>query len=819
METKNNTAKTVQDAAQGGIKIREILSLCLAKWYWFVLSVIVCVGVASVKLLKTVPVYSRTATLLIKETTVRRATNSELESVLSNGGMGVTTSKLVNEIVAFKSPTLMEEVVSRLKLDVEYSVHGTFHDNVIYGSKCPIDITFLDGDMVPSSSFVVSPLPDGSISISQFVSKDLGSKSKLSYKCALGDTLATKVGKLVVNRSLASGVSFNTPISVRKVGVKSAAVRFSAAFSANELDLKNRSDVLTLSLRDVNTERAEDILNVLIAVYNENWVSDKNVVSVSTAGFIKDRLAAIESELSNVDDEISNFKSRNLIPDVNAVSTMYMTQSAENARALQDLESQLAVSNYVKSMLLDVNNKKQLIPMATSIGNSAISSQINEYNRALLTRNSMASNSSEENPLVIDMDKGLDAMRDAISVSVDNQIASIETQIKNIHNNELKNAEKIAANPSQAKYLLSVGRRQKVMESLYLYLLQKREENELSQAFAAYNTKLITPPSGSSMPVSPQKSKVLLIALMIGLFIPVVVIYLMDILNTSVHTRKDFEGSVVPFLGEIPLFEVPGKKKRIKLNLDRKDIESKKLVAVHEGKRDVINEAFRMLRTNLEFVARDHNDKVFIITSFNAGSGKTFISSNLAITFAIKKHKVLVIDGDLRHTSLSKYVDSPKKGIVDYLGGFIQDVDSIIIRDALGFKRLDILPVGITPPNPTELISDRKFADMVEKYRSQYDYIFIDCPPVDVVADTQIISSLADRTIFIARSGLLDKSMVPEIDELYQNGRCKNISLVLNGTNLKDPRYSYRSGYKYGYRYGSRYGYNSSYQYGGDSAE
>lgn len=809
METTNKE-KQIQNTVQEGIKIREILSLCIAKWYWFVISVVVCVGIASVSLLKTVPVFSRSATLLIKETTVRRATTSDLETVLSNGGMGVATSKLVNEIVAFKSPTLMGEVVKRLGLDVEYSTSGMFHDNVVYGAKCPVNVVFPDSDATPSSSFVLTPLPDGTVSLSQIVyyTPDGKVKDKNVIKGAMGDTLVTPMGRIIVKPAIASAVPFDSPVRVSKSSRKAATARFLKVFSATELDLKNRSDVLTLNIKDVNTERAEDILNLLINVYNENWVADRNMVSLSTSGFIKERLAALESELSNVDNEISNFKSRNLIPDVNAVSSMYMSQSAETAHALQELENQLAVSKYVGSTLMDVNKNRQLIPMATSIGNNAVSSQINEYNKALLTRNNMAANSSDENPLVKDLDKSLDAMRNAISVSMDNQIASLETQIDNLRSSELKNAQKIAANPEQAKYLLSVGRRQKVMESLYLYLLQKREENELSQAFAAYNTRLITPPSGSNQPVSPQPSKLLMIALLIGLAIPAGIIYLIDVLNTTVHTRRDFEQLSVPFLGEVPLFQSTNNgKRRFRFSFRKRDAVPEKLVVVKAGKRDIINEAFRMLRTNLDFMIMDNKEKVFIITSFNPGSGKTFTSANLAITFAIKHNRVLVIDGDFRRTSLSLYVDLPKQGSVDYLAGFVDDPDTVLVKNAMGCEGLDVLPVGKIPPNPSELISDSKFADMVERYRSMYDYVFIDCPPVDVVADTQIISRVADRTIFVVRSGLLDKSMVSEIDVMAEQ-RFKKLCLVLNGTDIQDPRYNYRAGYKYGYRYKGKYGYD-----------
>ena len=346
-------------------------------------------------------------------------------------------------------------------------------------------------------------------------------------------------------------------------------------------------------------------------------------------------------------------------------------------------------------------------------------------------------------------------------------------------------------------------RQQKVKEELYLYLLQKREENELSQAFTAYNTRLITAPRGSMFPTAPRKMNILLVAFAVGLLVPAVGIFMKENMNTKVRGRKDLENLSIPFIGEIPQYSGTKKKWWEFKHRKRQDM---KTIVVNEGNRNIINEAFRVLRSNMDFMAsKDNNQHVFVLTSFNPGSGKSFLAINIAISFAIKKKKILVIDGDLRHRTVSSYVDSPNKGLSDYLNNQIEDWKKIIVSYK-GYTNLHILPIGTVPPNPTELLEDSKLAMLIEALRPEYDYIFIDCPPVDIVADAQIIEKWADRTIFVVRSGLLDRSMLSELENMYTGKRFKNLSMILNGTESTGGRYGYRYGYHYGYAsyYGSK---------------
>ena len=782
------------------LRIQDLLYLCLMKWQWFVLSLVVTVGVATVYLLRTPAVYTRTASVLIKEDSKGKSVSSDLES-FSEFGLFQSSTNVNNELVTFQSPALMTEVVKRLRLDMNYFVPGKFHRQVAYGLTLPVDVTINDLPENESAGFTLEVQPDGTLFLSDFIRNgtDLDEKD---IKGSLFDSIPTPLGKIIINTTpnYVKGKAYT--LYVGKSNLYNAVNSCSSNLSVS---LNNeKASVIDLSFKDNSTQRAEDVLSMLISVYNENWVKDKNQIAVSTSMFINERLGVIEQELGNVDEDISSYKSEHLLPDVQAASSMYMAQSSATNAQILALNNQLYMTRYIRNYLANDANRTQLLPANSGIESANIESQIAEYNKQLLQRNSLVANSSAENPLVMDMDQALASMRGAIIRSIDNQIVTLNSQIKSLRQTEQQTTSRIAANPTQAKYLLSVERQQKVKEALYLFLLQKREENELSQAFTAYNTRIVTPPHGSMLPTSPVRKNIFMVAFALGLLIPLVIIFMRENMNTRVRGRKDLENVTAPFIGEIPLFV------RRKKGIFGKKPQEVKAVVVKEGSRDIINEAFRVLRTNLEFMTGKDNRSVILVTSFNPGSGKSFLTMNIAVSLAIKGKKVLVIDGDLRHGSASAYIDSPDKGLSDYLGGRIDNLNEIIVPDPKQ-KSMDIIPVGTIPPNPTELLFDERLKQAIDTVREQYDYVLIDCPPIELVADTQIIEKLADRTVFVIRSGLLERSMLVELEKIYEEKKYKNMSLILNGTK--------GSGGRYGYRYGYHYGYGSGYHYGSDEKQ
>ena len=792
MATQNNTTAKFKQA-DDFIRLQDQFYLCLNKWYWFVISLIITIGVSVIYLLITPPVYTRSASMLIKEDN-KGNLMSDAAGVLADMNIFQTSTNVNNEIHSLQSPSVMLDVVKRLHLDINYHTDGSFYKRVLYGSECPYSVAFNDLRDNESIAFTINPSQKGQVKLTDF-SHD-GEEVEGEVTAMLNDTVDTPVGKLIINTAN-DFTSYDAPVYVSRIGYQAATGAYASNLSVALSD--DKSTVVNLSFKDVCIQRAEDVLNTVIAVYNENWIKDKNQIAVSTSQFISERLRVIEQELGNVDENISSYKSEHLLPDVQAAASMYMAQSSETNTQILALNTQLSMARYIRNYLTNATSKNQLLPVNSGIESPGIEQQIANYNTTQLRRNDLVANSSEKNPLVIDMDKSLENMRHAIVTSIDNHITTLNTQLRSLRQSEQQTTARIAANPTQGKYLLSVERQQKVKEALYLFLLQKREENELSQAFTAYNTRVITPPSGSMIPTAPVKKNIALIAMALGLLIPVVIIFIRENMNTKVRGRKDLESLSLPFAGEIPLV-ASGKKKN--------NAHVSKSIVITQGNRDIINEAFRVLRTNLEFMLdakTDSKASVTLFTSFNPGSGKTFLTMNMAATFALKAKRVLVIDGDLRHGSASAYLGSHYKGLSDYLGKREKSLDDLIQEnpDCPGFF---LLPTGTIPPNPTELLAEPLFKETIERLSGNYDYIFIDCPPIDIVADTQIIEKLADRTIFVVRAGLLERDMLPELQRMYDEKRFKNMALLLNGTEGGSSRYGYKYGYQYGYGSKSYYG-------------
>ena len=778
---------------QDFIRIQDLLYLCLGKWQWFVLSLTVCLGVATAYLLCTPSVYTRSASILIKDGSKGKSASTEMES-FSDFGIFTTNTNVNNEMGTIQSPDLMREVVRRLHLEMNYYVDGSFHKNTIYGEQLPVAVMLADYPDNQSASFLLNLGKDGRFTLKDLVRDDEPVEGEVNGQ--LGDTIQSPLGRISVIATTHYQPGQEAEIEVSRSSVKASVMSASSRLTVSQDDEK--SNIITLSYQDVNIQRAEDVLNTLISVYNENWVKDKNQIAISTSMFINERLGVIEHELGNVDDDISSYKSQHLLPDVQAAASMYMAQASEASTAIKTLSNQAYMARYIRNYLTSETNRYQLLPANSGIENANIGSQITEYNNLLLERNNLVSKSSVKNPLVIEMDASLAAMREALVSSIETQLLALEAQIKTQQSYGTQATSQIASNPMQAKYLLSVERQQKVKESLYLYLLQKREENELSQAFTAYNTRVIAQPDGSMLPTAPVKKNILLVAFALGLLIPVVIIVIRENTNTVVRGRKDLESLTIPVVGEIPQYFI----RKRKLGIAGKTKPDSKAIVVKAGSRNVINEAFRVLRSNMDFMMASQKDKnILVITSFNPGSGKSFLTMNMALCFAIKQKRVLVIDGDLRHGSTSAYVDNPAKGISDYLSGMTDDWRQLIVQDSK-YDNLHIFPIGKMPPNPTELLENGRMESLIEQVRGEYDYVFIDCPPIDIVADAQILEKMADRTFFVIRAGLLDRSMLPELETIYQEKRFKNMALILNGTESTGSRYGNRYGYRYGYHYG-----------------
>jgi len=780
--------------------IKDVIYMTLRHWPWIIVSVFVCLCLAYLYILRTPNVYTRSAEILIKE--LNKGKSASIEDFSELGFLSGKT-KVIDEVSTIQSKDLMKEVVDRLNLDYNIYKPGTFHDNILYGSSLPVLVDIEGIEPEDALNFNMDITPEGNITISDLKMRKDTRKRKFEgvYEGMMNDSIETPIGKIFVHPNpnfytrtdafddTEADTNKGLTLKVAKLPASQARESISGRLKVDQKE--KTGNVLSMSITDQSIQRADDILSSLIGIYNESWIHDKNQMAVSTSNFINERLGVIESELGNVDSDISSFKSEHLVPNVDAASSMYMNESQKTASAIVELNNQLQMIRYVRSYLTADNSLDQLLPANSGEANSTLAAQIGEYNQTVLQRNDLIKKSSERNALVQSLAEKLISQRSAIIQTVDNQIIEIQTQIKGLQRSEAQTISRIASSPTQAKYLLSVERQQKVKESLYLFLLQKREDNELSQAFTAYNTRIISLPGPAGVPVLPNRRNIMLMAFVLGLAIPFGVTYLKEMSNTKVRGRKDLEGITLPFLGEIPLN--PGFKASKSPNEDNKLI-------VREGQRDMTNEAFRVLRTNLEFMKpRDQHDAyVLAMTSFNPHSGKSYISMNLGQALALKGKRVLIIDGDLRHGSASSYINSPSHGMSDYLNGSGKNLASVI-KPVDGSSNLFIIPTGVMPPNPTELLGTSKFPEMLAELRKAFDYIIIDCPPIEVVADAQIIDQYVDRTIFVIRAGLFERAMLPEIEKLFQSKKYHSMSLILNGTEAVGTGNGYRYGYNYGY--------------------
>lgn len=776
-----------ENSTEDFIKIQDLVKLCFRRWQWFVVSLTVACGVASYVMLTTPPSYVRSASVMIK--TEGRG-GSSLGGDLSNvTGLGVFSSStnVSNEMAAMQSPAIMLDVVRKLNLNVDYIVDGRFHDVELYGKSLPLKIEMPDLKDDEFAYVSVKIEKGGKLSLSDFVRGGIEDDKTVNASLTSPDSISTPLGNIRITATPYFTGEEEYTIHVYRSDLLSATNRCQAGLSASFRD--DETTIIDLKYVDTSKERAEDILNAVIEAYSQSWVRDKNQVAVASTQFITERLEVIGRELGNVDNDISTYKSQNLIPDVQAASQMYLAQANDANGQIMVLNNQLYMTRYVRDYVAKEKNNFQLLPVNSGIGNAVIERQIAEFNEKLLQRNSLVANSSTKSPLVIELDQVLNALRLAIISSIDNQINTLSTQIKSLQTSEQMSTNRIASSPSQAKHLLSIERQQKVKESLYLYLLQKREENELSQAFTAYNTRIITPPMGSNVPASPVKSRILMVALAAGLLLPIAVIFVIESGNTKVRGRKDIKHLNIPFVGEIPL---QGKRNwRGKLIATP----SKNQLLVKPNHNNLINEAFRVLRTNLEFISSVEAGKVIMATSINPASGKTFVTMNLAASLSVKQKKVLVIDLDMRRASLSEYVNSPKRGVANYLAGLDKNWQELVVNIS-GYSNLDVLPVGAKAPNPTELLFMPQLEQLLQEAKKEYDYVFVDCPPVEIVADASIIAQWADTTLFLVRVGLFEREMLHTIDEYYSAKKYPNMCLVLNASDFNDKRYGYHVDYR-----------------------
>lgn len=767
-------------AAGGGVKLdpMELVRLICRSWYWFVGMLAVALIIAWVKLKSAEPVYTRTASVLIKDKSTGTRLGGEAQAFQEVAVLGSNAS-LENEMLMFKTERLNREVVQRLGLETAYLEDVGLRHEDLYG-RAPVTVEFREEKTKPGV-FTLKFLDNGRVSLTGF------SGAETAVETELNKAVKTPLGWLTVKPTLLYGAVWKgRTLKVVCREVDALAKNFSARIVTS---LANKgASVVNLTLNDVSAQRAEDYLNTLVEAYKEDIINDKNQMALNTDRFINERLAVLEQDLGGVDGAIASFKQQNKLTDLASEAGLATGNTNQLQQEGFGLENQLQLVEFIRGYLTDPAKMKELIPSNTGVADVNIESQIGEYNKLLLERDKMLKSSGAENPVVMEMNEALELSRQAIVRTVDNAIASLKIRIRNMNELEARSAKRLSAVPQHEKYMLSVERQQKVKEQLYVYLLQKREENALAQSITESNARLIEAAKGPAAPVSPIATQYYLIAVALGFGLPLAVLVLKLMLDNKVRSRKDIEEHTsIPFLGDIPYCK------------ERYDGP----LAVRPDGKDAVTEAFRILRTNLSFMAdADHPVKVLMSTSMNPDAGKTFVIANLGAMMAYAGKRVLLIDLDVRKGALTKMFGGKRQtGVTHYLVGQAGEARELI-HPVAGCPGLDIIYSGVVPPNPAELLLSNRLDELVDAVKADYDYVLIDNVPMAVVADAAIVNRLADVTLFVARAGVLDRRQLPDIERIYKEGKMKQMALMLNGVKEEHAGYGHYGYYGYGYGYG-----------------
>lgn len=833
MEYRESETKSIEQElkrpslveAASFITLSDIGLILRSNWYWFAITLCVAIGGASAYLLHTPNVYKREASILVKDKMDASNVLSELfesSALTSLGGK----SAVENELFILKTDFLIDQVIERLNLDVSYSQSRGIRTEMLY-KDTPLEVRFVGNSSDVYCKLEVSSVDASHVSLLCEESSIEAARGTTS-QVQIGVPQDTPMGRVLVTATEhfpSSEASFSLEVekNTRERSIRS----FSHIFNVSSAS--KQGSIITLTMQHQNPEVAEDFLNTLVQIYNENSRMEKVRVAQKTEQFIDGRLAIIGGELGSVDTEIEQFKQNNRIADIQQEARSYITGTAEFARQMTEVNNKLAVANYLKDYLKSPSSKDELIPANVGLNEASADNLIREYNSLLLRRDQLIANAETQNPVVETLEKQLASMHVAVVKSVDNLIKSLSVQAASINRQAGLNEGRISSVPMQEKTVGSIYRNQKIKEELYLFLLNAREKNSLAMEAADSEIRLIQPAMGSSIPVAPRKGMILLVAFILGLILPAGVLYLRFIINNKVRGCKDIKSyTSLPFLGEIPRYETQSLHHRIipkvfrskesKRHLRQKE-RYKNILLFNAKERVVISEAFTVVRTNLAYMLHgiESKGKVLMTTSAIPESGKTFISANFSSCLAsLEGNRVLLIDADIRKASLSGALASymtqrSKGGLSSYLLGSSTDLSDLIVRiDAS--SPFDFLPAGVVPPNPTELLLGDRFSQLIEKVREMYDYILIDSVSFVNVADALITNRVADMTMVIVREGHLPRPLLLEIEALYRSKKLINPAIVLNDAGAM----SGTTGSSYGSygAYGSYGGYGSYGSYG-----
>ena len=756
------------------INIKELLFPYVKKWRLYVLSILTFALLTFVYLKFQVNKYNVTASILVKDEQKNQV--QDQLSDFSNLGfnLGGVKSKLENEIEILKSRTLLLNVVNELDLNVTYFISNRFNkvelfENTIIRLSSINSLNVINKEL----NFKAKILDNYHFS---FESIDEGWVKKFSF----GSKIHTNHGDFVIIPVNKNQNFVGKEISIKITSIDKTVDNLKKSIRVEPTNKESSS--ITISMEHSNIKKAKKILNTLIKQHQFEAISDKNELNKNTIKFIDDRLSYITRELSAVETNVSDFKSSNNIFDLASNTGLYYQNETENEKAILNLNTQLNLANYIDEYLV-TSNEKDLIPSNLGINNPSIEKSIEALNSLILERNKLLITSKEKNPIVNNLNEQILSMKYTLKESIKNQRNSIKIQLRTIQRKNRDLLKKLNSAPKQEKDFKEIARQQQIKESLYLYLLQKREETSLALAVTSSNTKIIDQAYSDNIPISPKRKIIFIFSIILGFLLPSLIIYLKLLLDTKVKGKQDIEPLNIPVIGELPL------------------VKNNHLI-IKKGDRTNIAEAVRIIRTNLSFLLNKNGFKcstIFITSTFSS-EGKSFVSINLASSLAMTDKKVLLIGLDLRMPKLLEYIgEVANTGVTNYIINQNLTLNDIVLKSdkLIG---VDLIPSGIIPPNPAELLMTDRMSNLINEAKSIYDYIIVDTAPVGLVTDTLLIKDFADVTLYITRAGVLEKKSLTILKDIYENKKLNNITALVNGIDLE-------AGYGYGY--------GKSYVYGG----
>ena len=785
---------------ESSFNYRELIDNVILHWQWFVVSIIACLFLAFLYLRYKAPVYSTWAKVLIKEEDpYSRSMRGTGLADFSQLGLLNNSNGFDNEIEILNSKTLAERAVTNLKLYVNYSLKGNIRDMEMY-KETPVmaDMSPVDLDTLSMPvSLEITPMEDGTYHIEgEALEEEFEAEAK-----SLPIRVKTLSGWVMLHPNPNNTV-FDTPV---RIYIYRPSWMANAYMSRTTIEPTSKLTTMAqISMTDTRRDRAEDYMNELIRVYNEDANEVKNEVSLKTEAFINKRIQIIDAELGDTDSQLESYKKQNQL--VNLTSDAEAAyKGIENYQEKQiELQTQMLLVKSLKEYVDNPANYMEIIPANLGLTDKGLNDIIAKYNTEVVERKRLLKTAPESSPVVVAATNAIASLYPGIRHSLASVYDNLRVQKRNIDEQYDLFISKLSSTPTQERVLTDMERQQTVKATLYQILLQKREENAISLASTVDKAQVIDAPESTIRPISPKKKLIALIALVMGVGIPVGIIYLRNLLRYRIEGRNDLEKLTdIPLLGDIFT------SKKVK--------DGKRAIVVQENTNDIMEEAFRNVRVQLGFVMKK-SEKVLICTSMIPGEGKTFVSTNLAMSMALMGRKVLVVGLDIRKPRLARLfgLQTGSQGITAYLAG--DEASDDFLKEQIFHSgihdNLDVLPAGLVPPNPGELVSSDRLDDAFARLRKWYDMIIVDTPPIGAVSDTLLLGRIADATIVVCRCDYSLKRNFAIVNQIHNEQKLPKISLVLNGVDLQQRKYGYYYGVgKYG-TYGGHYGSYGTYGYG-----